>query len=59
MKFLGALLILIVCLASFASSTSIREKRQWGRYPPPPYRPRPFGPRRPAVVVQKTVVYRG
>ncbi|EYC18219.1 hypothetical protein Y032_0028g1740 [Ancylostoma ceylanicum] len=40
MKFLAALLVFIVCLASLVSSTPVRTKRQWGMMPPP----NDFGP---------------
>ncbi|KIH52202.1 hypothetical protein ANCDUO_17698 [Ancylostoma duodenale] len=49
----------VVYRPGWYGSTSLRQKRQWGRYPPQPIRPGFYGPRRPAVVVQKTVVYRG
>ncbi|EYC18220.1 hypothetical protein Y032_0028g1741 [Ancylostoma ceylanicum] len=68
MKFLGALLILVACLAYLASSTPVRVKRQWGGYPPYNYGPYPnygygggwYGSgyyRRPTII-KKTTIYR-
>ncbi|KAL6722947.1 hypothetical protein Aduo_018011 [Ancylostoma duodenale] len=42
MKFFGALLLLIACLASLASSIPVRVKRQWGVMPPYDYGPPPY-----------------
>ncbi|EYC18221.1 hypothetical protein Y032_0028g1742 [Ancylostoma ceylanicum] len=73
MKFLAAVLVFIVCLASLVSSTPVRVKRQWGGYPPYNYGPYPnygygggwygsgyYNPywRRRPTVVEKTVIYR-